>query len=226
MNKKKLVKVVKNFITNNEIDELNQWTLSNYKQPYFANPEMNNDKSQTRFTTRHSYCRSKEYQNYKVQYPKEVYDIQKRLLNYLKIKDISIAPFPSFTDGICTTIAFPPGSCCKHTDPIYFENTYTLHCNFVTQNPESGGITYVEEIPHTCVVEETSTTNGKLYEIDGTEVPYQFEKNDMIMYVASHVKHRVTEISGDIPRVLWVYGFGISLLEMNLIFNISNISYQ
>ena len=77
MNKKKLVKVVKNFITDNEIGELNQWTLSNYKQPYFMNPRMNNDESQTRFTTRHSYGRSKEYQDYKVQYPKEVYDIQK-----------------------------------------------------------------------------------------------------------------------------------------------------
>ncbi len=87
MNKKKLVKVVKNFITDNEIDELNQWTLSKYNEPYFVNPRMNNDESQTRFTTRHSYGRCKEYQDYKVQYPKEVYDIQKKLLNYLKIKD-------------------------------------------------------------------------------------------------------------------------------------------
>ena len=202
MNKKKLVKVVKNFITDNEIDELNQWTLSHYNEPYFMNPGMNNDESQTRFTTRHSYGRCKEYQDYKVQYPKEVYDIQKRLLEYLKIKENTIAPWPSFTDGICTTIAFPPGSCCKHTDPIYFENTYTLHCNFVTQNPESGGITYVEN------------------------TPYQFEKNDMIMYITSHLEHEVTEISGDIPRILWVYGFGITLPEMNHIFNIKSFSYQ
>jgi hypothetical protein len=83
------------------------------------------------------------------------FSIQKKFMiykkdywNYLKIKENTIAPWPSFTDGICTTIAFPPGSCCKHTDPIYFENTYTLHCNFVTQNPESGGITYIEDIPY------------------------------------------------------------------------------
>ena len=37
MNNKKLVKVVKNFITDNEIDELNQWTLSHYNEPYFMN---------------------------------------------------------------------------------------------------------------------------------------------------------------------------------------------
>ena len=32
--------------------ELNQWTLSHYNEPYFMNPGMNNDESQTRFTTR------------------------------------------------------------------------------------------------------------------------------------------------------------------------------
>ena len=202
MNKKKLVKVVKNFITDNEIDELNQWTLSHYNEPYFINPKMNKDKFQTRFTTRHSNLRCKEYQDYNVQYPKESYNIQKRLLDYLKIKDNTIASCSSFTDGICTTIAFPPGSCFKHIDPTHFENTYTLHCNFVTQNPKFGGITYVED------------------------VPYYFEKNDMIMYISSNMDHEVTECIGDIPRVLWTYGFIINLLEMNCIFNIKPFTYS
>jgi len=48
----------------------------------------------------------------------------------------------------------------------------------------------------------------------------------MIMYITSHLEHGVTEISGDIPRILWVYGFGISTLEMNHIFNIKSFSYQ
>lgn len=202
MNTKKLVKIVKNFISDDEVKVLNQWTLDNYTQPYFVDPKMNRDSVQTRFTTRHAYGRCEEYQDYKVQYPKEVYDIQKRLINYLKIKENTIAPWPSFTDGIVTTIALPPGSCCKHTDPIYFDNTYTLHCNFVTQNPKNGGVTYVEDIP------------------------YKFEENDMVMYITSHLEHEVTEISGDIPRILWVYGFGISLLEMNKIFGISTFNYQ
>ena len=77
-----------------------------------------------------------------------------------------------------------------------------MHCNFVTQNPESGGITYVEDIP------------------------YKFEKNDMIMYITSHLEHEVTEISGKIPRILWVYGFCINLSELNNIFQIYKISYQ
>jgi hypothetical protein len=202
MNTKKLVKIVKNFITEGEVKVLNQWTLDNYKEPYFMDPKMNRDNEQTRFTTRHAYGRSGEYRDYKVQYPKEVYDIQKRLITYLKVKENTIAPWPSFTDGVVTTIAFPPGSCCKHTDPVYFQNTYTLHCNFVTQNPKNGGITYVEDIP------------------------YQFDEKDMVMYITSHLEHEVTEISGDTPRILWVYGFCINPIEMNNIFNISSFAYS
>ena len=46
--------------------------------------------------------------------------------------------FPSFTNGVVTTIGFSPGGCVRHKDPIYYSNTYTLHCNFCTQNPEMG----------------------------------------------------------------------------------------
>lgn len=198
---KKMIKVVKNFISDEEISILNDWTLNNYQKPYFSDPRMNKDDVQTRFTTRHSYSRIEEYKNYKVTYPNEVYDIQRRLISYLKLQSNSVAPWPSFTDGIVTTIAFSPGSCCKHKDPVYFK-PYTLHCNFVTQNPESGGITYIEDIP------------------------YEFKKNDMIMYITSHLEHEVTEISGEIPRILWVYGFCINLSELNNIFQIYKISYQ
>lgn len=202
INKQKLIKVVKNFINDEEVKILSDWTLSHYKKPYFVDPRMNNDEVQTRFTTRHAYGRNKEYQNFKVDYPKEVFDIQNRLLEYLNLSKDSIIPFPSFTNGIVTTIAFPPGSCCKHTDPIYYPNTYTLHCNFCTQNPENGGTTLIEE------------------------KEYSFEYKDMIMYITSHLEHEVTEISGNTPRILWVYGFSISLLEMNNIFNIKSFTYN
>jgi hypothetical protein len=202
MNKKKLVKVVKNFITDNEIDKLNQWTLSNYKQPYFIDPGMNNDESQTRFTTRHAYERIEEYKNFKVDYPKEVFYIQNRLFKYLNLSKDNIISFPSFTNGVVTTIGFSPGGCVRHKDPIYYSNTYTLHCNFCTQNPESGGITILE---------------GK---------KYSFEYKDMIMYVSSHVEHEVTKCIGDIPRILWVYGFFASLNEINAIFNVKSITYS
>ena len=197
----KCIKINKNFITYDEVKILNKWTSNHYKEPYFCDPTMNHDNHQTRFTTRHAYNRSKDYQNYIIKYPKEVYDIQKRLIEYIRVKEDQIIPFPSFNDGIVTTVAFSPGSCVEHVDPIYYNNTYTLHCNFITQNSEHGGITYIEG------------------------VPYETDERDLIMYVASDLKHRVTAIDGKTPRILWVYGFCLSDFQLNYIFKPSNFSY-
>lgn len=196
-----MIKIVKNFISENEVKVLSNWTSSNYKQPYFMNPKMNYDECQTRFTTRHAYGRIKEYQDFKVKYPKEVYDIQQRLFQYLNLTQNNIIPFPSFTDGVVTTIAFSPGSCVRHKDPTYYPNTYTLHCNFCTQTPVNGGITILE---------------GK---------EYSFDYRDMIMYVSSHLEHEVTPCVGDIPRILWVFGFSIFEKDLDRIFNIKQFNY-
>ena len=62
------IKIVKNFITDDEVKILNKWTSDHYKEPYFSDPVMNSDDHQTRFTTRHTYNRSKDYQNYIIKY--------------------------------------------------------------------------------------------------------------------------------------------------------------
>lgn len=191
-----LIKVEKNFISKNEIKSLSEWTMNNYKTPYFIDPKMNNDKTQTRYTTRHSFNRKQEYKNLKVDYPQEVYNLQDRILKYLNLNKNNILPFPSFTDGIVTTICFPPGSCDLHKDPIYYPNTFTLHCNFCTQKPKKGGITIIE--------------NKK----------YEFDDSDMIIYVPSHLNHRATECIGDVPRILWVFGFFVAYEDLQRIFSI------
>ena len=198
----KSIKIVKNFITEDESKILNKWTSDHYKEPYFVDARMNSDDHQTRFTTRHASLRSNEdYWDYKIKYPKEVYDIQKKLFEFLKIDKGQIIPSPSFNDGIVTTIAFSPGSCSEHVDPVYYDNTYTLHCNFITQNSEHGGITYIEG------------------------VPYETDERDLIMYVASHLKHRVTDIQDKTPRILWVFGFSIFEHQLNRIFKPDFFSY-
>ena len=197
----KCIKIVKNFITEDELKILNKWTSDHYKEPYFADPKMNSDDHQTRFTTRHAHNRSKDYWDYKIKYPKEVYNIQKKLFEFLKIDKEQIIPSPSFNDGIVTTVAFSPGSCSEHVDPIYYNNTCTLHCNFITQNSENGGITYIEG------------------------VPYETDERDLIMYVASDLKHRVTAIEGKTPRILWVFGFSIFEHQLNRIFKPDFFSY-
>ena len=194
-------KIVKNFITDDEVKTLNKWTSDHYKEPYFIDPEMNRDDHQTRFTTRHADLRSKDYQDYKIKYPKEVYEIQKRLIEFLNIDKKLIIPPPHFNDGIISTIAFSPGSCIKHTDGIYNNYTYTLHCNFITQNPEHGGVTYVK---------------GE---------PFETEEKDLLMYIASDLPHRVTAIEGKTPRILWVFGFFIYQHHLSHIFKPDFYSY-
>lgn len=188
------IKIIKNFITEHEKNILNSWSIENYKKPFFSDPKMNLDKSQTRFTTRHSHNRNPNYVNYKIKYPIEVYNIQKRLFVELNLDYRSLLPWPGFTDGVVNTIAFPPGSCIKHKDPVYYSDTYTLHCNLITKKAKSGGHTYIE---------------NKLYDI---------EEQDLLMYVTSHLEHEATEIGGDIPRILWVYGFCLEDLEVKSIF--------
>jgi hypothetical protein len=192
----KYTKIIKNFITDDEVKLLNKWTLDHYKEPYFSDPKMNNDDHQTRFTTRHAIKL-----NYKVKYPKVVYNIQKRLIKHFRIKQEQIVPPPQFTDGIVTGIAFSPGGCLEHCDPTYHEDTFTLHCNFITQNPEHGGVTYVEG------------------------VPYETKEGDLIMYLASHAKHRVTDITGKTPRILWICGFCVFDFQIPYIFKPNNFLY-
>ena len=75
--KMKGIKIVKNFITEDEVKILNKWTSDHYKEPYFLDPKMNFDNHQTRFTTRHAHLRTEDYCNYKIKYPKETMTYKK-----------------------------------------------------------------------------------------------------------------------------------------------------
>ena len=47
-----MIKIFKNFLSLEECDELNSWTINHYSQPYFKNPNMDSYHKGTRFTTR------------------------------------------------------------------------------------------------------------------------------------------------------------------------------
>ena len=125
-------------------------------------------------------------------YPKESFDIQNRLIETLNLKN-PIYP-PPFYRGIVNGIGFENGSIFLHKDPIYFNNTFTLHCNFITKKSTAGGNTII---------------NKKEYSI---------EERDALVYVVSHQEHEVTKIVGNVPRILWCYGFCINEDELKNIF--------
>jgi hypothetical protein len=189
---KTYAKIIKNFLFEDEIQKLNNWTLDNCNNFYFQDAKMDPFHSGTRFSTRMENDVTFKDLEFIINYPKECYNIRERIQNFFNLHDFKSPP--SFYNGIVNGIGFSPGIIENHIDPIYFEGTETLHCNIITQNSISGGITYIN--------------NQK----------YLVNPGDLLMYVVSKHYHYVTEIQGNLPRILWVFGFCIDNEKITQIF--------
>lgn len=179
------VKVIKNFVSGQELNDLNSWTLENFKTnpQWYHDACMDDFREETRFTTRLYNDIDHKEQNIFIDYPKQVYDIKKRIINFFRLEDYKQPP--SFVDGIVNGIGFEGGSISEHTDPEYYVNTSTLHCNVISQKAISGGVTIIEN------------------------VEYDVDEGDLLCYIVSKQKHRVTQTVGSKNRILWVFGFCI-----------------
>ena len=178
------VQVIENFVNKEEINELNTWALSNFiKYPnQYVDPCMDSHHPRSRLTNRISNIHQRHNHSL-INYPKIIYDIQKRIIDVLKLKEFFIPP--PFHHGIVNGIGFGEGLIEKHVDPVYYPNTITLHCNLITQKSESGGVTI----------------------IDGIE--YDIDSEDLLCYPVSELHHEVTLTKGNINRILWCFGFCI-----------------
>lgn len=186
------VKIVKNFLFDDEIIKLNQWTLDNWRNSYFKDAHMDALHPGSRFTTRMSNDLVAKDTDVVINYPKECYNIRNRIKNFFNLHTYDHPP--SFYNGIVNGIGFSPGLIEDHIDPVYIQGTNTLHCNVITQNSKSGGITIIEG------------------------VEYPVSEGDLLMYVVSKHNHRVTEIEGDRERILWVFGFCVDDCKLEEIF--------
>jgi hypothetical protein len=168
--------IIRNFISDEMRLELNNWCLENYKNTKIFK-DANMGKKNTRLTTRYT-------NDATLVFPNVAYDIRNKI-----IKELNITKFltPKFKDGIVCGIGFDSGTIYEHTDPVWFPNTYTLHCNIISQKPKSGGITTI------CGVE------------------YETNETDLLCYPVSELPHSVNAIEGDIERILWVFGFSIPI---------------
>jgi hypothetical protein len=133
-----VIRIVKNFLSLGECDELNTWTINHYSQPYFTDPNMDSYHKGTRFTTRGK--------NKVINYPDKAYKIQDRIESLLNIQN---PLYPrQFYNGIINGVGLEHGSIFKHKDPVYYPGTITVHCNFLTQKPIGGGVTIIGEIEY------------------------------------------------------------------------------
>lgn len=206
-----LVKAFKDFISQEERDILTNWTLSNYKKNYFIDPKMDsrgleNTKLTTRFAnplvnygnplldpSSFDHINLVVSSNPNFKYPDLVYEIQKRIILTFDFEDYGLSPVGK--DGIITEISFPGGTVHPHVDPVWFDGTYTVHCNLITQKPESGGVTFIED------------------------EPWDVNDTDLLMYIVSKAEHKVNEIMGDRERVLWVFSFMLSENDTRRLFS-------
>lgn len=161
------VVMLDNFASVAECAELTQWTLKHHESEHFK-PACG------RISTR--------YSTVGVPFPVVAYDIQRRIIDLLRLQDATKAPF---CDGIYSGFSRNQGEIFypAHKDPVYVEGTYTLHCNIVTTDSDGGAV---------------SIENHGSYEMI---------KGRLVAYPVSELLHEVSPGTTDCIRNLWVFGF-------------------
>lgn len=179
------IKIIENFVDRPELDFLNSWSLNNFRNNpnQYIDAFMDPDHPKSRFTTRLRQTENHAKKQITINYPDIAYNIQNRIIENFGLQECKQPP--PFYNGIVNGIGFGEGLITEHRDPVFFPNTYTLHCNIISQKSESGGITVIDD------------------------VEYDINEGDLLCYLVSEVKHRVTLTKGNRNRILWVFGFCI-----------------
>ena len=165
--------VIKNFVGSEDLSKLNSWSMENHSKDFFKDTNMGIPGT----------TRTTRYTKSGVSFPEEAYVIQNKIENMLNL-DFMI---PKFKDGIICGVAFNGSGIHPHKDPVHHPNTYTLHCNIISQKPEIGGSTFIE---------------NKEYDPD---------VGDMLCFIPSRDYHYVKTTRGITPRIVWIFGFSIIL---------------
>ena len=189
------IRVIKNFISYSDLKIMNKWTLDNYEKEFFNIAPMHPDMNR-KVPTRFTTRRCIEKgTDHLFDYPSLCYEIQNRIKERFKLDRIA----PIGKNGIANGIGMEEDMIVSHSDPQWIEETFTVHFNVISQKPLSGGVTIIEN------------------------KPYDIDEGDLLIYNVQNLKHRVNKVIGDIPRIIWVFGFCVTSKQLSSIFNIFNI---
>jgi hypothetical protein len=165
-----------NFITSEESKNLSNWILENKHKKFFKDANMLGK----RITTRYSLHKDFEY-------PETVKCIRKKIVNLLSLhEEESAGIYPPFKNGAVASCAFPGDTCYEHIDQVWHDGFNTLHCNVITQSPESGGDLIL---------------NG---------VVEPMREKELICYLVSKSPHKTNMVEGVKERLMWIFGFCIT----------------
>ena len=118
---------------------------------------------------------------YGKKYPSYVIGISNKIREFMNIDQYPLI-INHGSEGVVVSVTFNGGDVYEHCDPRSDKGWTTFRCNVMTQAPEDGGKLYIED------------------ELIDLKV------GDLHCYYASEQKHYVTEVEGNTPRVLWMFG--------------------
>jgi len=126
------------------------------------------------------------------EYPTLAYEVFDKISNVLGLRDVPKSVAGAGKDGIVVSYTLPGGDVYEHTDTME-GNLHVLRCNIMTQAAEHGAALF----------------------IDRKEI--KIEVGDLHCYLPSAVLHSVTEVKGNTPRILWMFGYQISKKNFSII---------
>jgi hypothetical protein len=167
----------KKFLTKEDCDILSNWILENKEKNFFKDANMGGKRRTTRYSNNFSF-------------PEKAYEVKNKIIEILKLNNFLL---PNFKDGMIASYAEIGDTCYQHKDPIWKNNTETLHCNIKLSFNE-GGDPIIE--------------NEKI----------NLEKGDMWIYPVSKILHGSDLVTGTAPRTIWIFGFCITQKDYDRLF--------
>jgi hypothetical protein len=114
-------------------------------------------------------------------YPELVTDISSRIREFMGISHRPLI-LGHGSEGVVVSVTYPGGDVYCHRDPKAENGWTTYRCNIMTQAADEGAELYVDD---------------ELVDIN---------VGDLHCYYASEQTHYVTEVKGETPRILWMFG--------------------
>jgi hypothetical protein len=119
------------------------------------------------------------------EHPKLALDIFDRVRTYFGLEDAPLV-LGHGRDGIVINYTMDGGNVYEHTDRKT-GRLATLRCNLLSRKAKEGGELFINNIE------------------------YPMDEGAIHCYLVSENPHRVEEVRGDVPRVLWMFGFGVPI---------------
>ena len=126
------------------------------------------------------------------EYPAIVYDVFDRITKKLDVADLTKSVVGGGKNGVVVSYTVNGGDTYAHIDPKEGDLD-VLRCNVITRKPTDGGFLFV---------------GGKQIDLD---------IGDLHCYLPSTIEHYVTETKGNVPRILWMFGYQCTTSRFNKI---------